>query len=160
MNATTGTNPNNNWIVDSGASHHITSDLQNLSVHSECGGNDDIIIGDGNPIPIIHIGSTDLVTPKSTFHLNNVLCAPQLTKSLLSISKFCHQNNTSIEFFPDYFVVKDLSMRASLIQGLNKRRVRVAIFFPHQSPRSSLSCLQVINPSMGSPSWLPFNNNP
>ncbi|CAI9782698.1 unnamed protein product [Fraxinus pennsylvanica] len=39
---------NNNWLVDSGASHHITSDLQNLSVHSDYNGNEDIMVGDGN----------------------------------------------------------------------------------------------------------------
>ncbi|KAH7526076.1 hypothetical protein JRO89_XSUnG0065700 [Xanthoceras sorbifolium] len=41
-------NFNNNWVLDLGASHHITSDLQNLSIHSEYGGNDDIRIGNGS----------------------------------------------------------------------------------------------------------------
>ncbi|KAK6130844.1 hypothetical protein DH2020_035413 [Rehmannia glutinosa] len=36
------------WIVDSRASHHITSDLQNLSIHSEYGGNEDIMVGNGS----------------------------------------------------------------------------------------------------------------
>ena len=37
-------NNNNNWIMDLGAWHHITSDLQNLEIHSDYGGNDGIII--------------------------------------------------------------------------------------------------------------------
>ncbi|KAI3465896.1 hypothetical protein Pfo_022559 [Paulownia fortunei] len=35
-------------IVDYVASHHITLDLQNLSIHSKYGGNEDIMIGDGS----------------------------------------------------------------------------------------------------------------
>ncbi|KAI3462178.1 hypothetical protein Pfo_018841 [Paulownia fortunei] len=44
MHTTHGLTNNNIWIVDSGASHHITSDLRKLSMHYEYGGNNDIII--------------------------------------------------------------------------------------------------------------------
>lgn len=37
-----------NWLIDSAASHHVTADLSNLSMHSEYDGPDDIIIGDGS----------------------------------------------------------------------------------------------------------------
>ena len=48
------TNSDNiNWIVDSDASHNITSDLQNLSMHSKYGGNEDIMVGDGKNVPIL-----------------------------------------------------------------------------------------------------------
>ena len=116
-NFTTRGTPNSNsdWIVDSGASHHITSDLQNLSIHSEYGGNDDIMVGDGNNIPITHTGFTTLKSCDSIFKLNNVLCAPNVKKNLFSVSQFCSHNNTSIEFFPDFFLVKDLTTGASLV---------------------------------------------
>ncbi|KAL6321737.1 hypothetical protein AAG906_031252 [Vitis piasezkii] len=32
------------WLMDSGASHRVTSDLQNMSLHSEYHGSDDIVI--------------------------------------------------------------------------------------------------------------------
>lgn len=90
-----------------------------ISIHSNYGGNDDIVIGYGNSIPITYTGFTQLVTPQTIFQLNNVLCAPQISKNLLSVSQFYNQNNTSIEFFPHCFVVKDLRTGASLAQGLN-----------------------------------------
>ncbi|RVX10708.1 Retrovirus-related Pol polyprotein from transposon TNT 1-94 [Vitis vinifera] len=43
------------WIVDSGASHNIISNLQNLSLHFEYGGKENIMIDNGNDIPITHI---------------------------------------------------------------------------------------------------------
>ncbi|KAF5445894.1 hypothetical protein F2P56_031569 [Juglans regia] len=46
--ATTGSSTDKSWIVDSGASHHITSDMSKLSIHSEYDGTDEVIIGDGS----------------------------------------------------------------------------------------------------------------
>ncbi|CAI8616456.1 unnamed protein product [Vicia faba] len=39
---------NENWILDSGANHHITADLNNLSLHSTYEGPDSVTIGDGS----------------------------------------------------------------------------------------------------------------
>ncbi|KAF5468276.1 hypothetical protein F2P56_012440 [Juglans regia] len=36
------------WLLDSGASHNITGDLANLSVHYEYDGTDEVVIGDGS----------------------------------------------------------------------------------------------------------------
>ncbi|OMO75807.1 hypothetical protein CCACVL1_16032 [Corchorus capsularis] len=36
------------WCMDSGASHHVTSELQNLSLKSDYDGTDEIMIGDGS----------------------------------------------------------------------------------------------------------------
>ena len=106
---------NANWVIDSGASHHITSDLQNLSIHSEYGGTDDVIIGDGNGISITHTDSTNLIIENPNFMFGNVLCAPAIHKNLIFVSQFCKHNCTSIEFFPTYFLVKDLSTGATLV---------------------------------------------
>ena len=81
-------NDSTTWIVDSSASHHITSDLQNLSLHSNYGGYENIMIDDGNGIPITHVGSTTIEAPTTTFSLDNVLCAPLIKKTFFLFLNF------------------------------------------------------------------------
>ena len=158
---TTPTTSDHNWIVDSGASHHITSDLQNLSIHNNYGGTEDIIIGDGKGIPITHTGSTLLNSPTTTFTLDDVLCAPYIKRNLISVSQFCKQNNTSIEFFPNSFLVKDLSTGASLVQGQSKDNVYEWPSLPQiQQPTaysSVAASIDVWHRRLGHPS-LPIQN--
>jgi gag-polypeptide of LTR copia-type len=46
-----------NWIVDSGATHHVTNDLSNLSSFFSYKGSDKLHIGNGIGLDISHIGS-------------------------------------------------------------------------------------------------------
>ena len=108
------------WLLDSGASHHVTADLHNLSMHDPYNGSDDIMIGDGSGLSITHAGSSSLHTTHKTFKLNNVLCVPTMKKNLISISQFCTSNNVSIEFLPTVFLVKDIRTGATLLKGNTK----------------------------------------
>ena len=105
------------------------------------------MIGHGKGISITQVGSTTLNAHTITFSLNNVLCAPLIkkNKNLLSVSQFCNQNNTSIEFFLDFFIVKDLSTRASLAQGQNKRHVYKWPTSTSPSPTKPLVFLSTIS---------------
>ncbi|KFK26152.1 hypothetical protein AALP_AA8G210300 [Arabis alpina] len=38
------------WLLDSGASHHITSNLNNLALHDSYSGSDDVAIGEGSKL--------------------------------------------------------------------------------------------------------------
>jgi hypothetical protein len=48
------------WLLNSGASHNITSDLANLTTHSKYNGTDEVILGDGSGLKISHTGSLSL----------------------------------------------------------------------------------------------------
>jgi histone deacetylase 1/2 len=115
---TTSTTPQ--WLLDSGASHHVTADLSNLSLHTPYNGSDDIMIGDGSSLPITHTGSTSFTTHNTSFKLDNVLCVPSMKKNLISISQFCTSNNVSVEFLPSSFYVKELRTGAILLKGQTK----------------------------------------
>lgn len=67
-----------NWILDSGATHYLTTDLSNLALHQPYTGGEDVMIADGSGLPISHTGSTTLTTPSHSFNLNNILYVPNL----------------------------------------------------------------------------------
>lgn len=75
--------------MDFGNSHHFANDFNTFSLHFEYGGTNDILLGNGNSVPIFHTSSTFLPSYTCNFMLNIVLCAPSLTKNLLSLSQFC-----------------------------------------------------------------------
>lgn len=61
------------WLLDSGASHHVTQDLANLSLHQPYDGAEEIIIGDGSGLPITHTGSVSFTQTPNSLTLSNVL---------------------------------------------------------------------------------------
>ncbi|KAG6765992.1 hypothetical protein POTOM_030056 [Populus tomentosa] len=116
---TTNTTTRQPWLLDSAATNHVTADLQNLSLQSPYNGPDSILIGDGTGLSITHSGSTQI----NPFTISNVLCVPSIQKNLVSVSQFCKQHLTSIEFFSSHFSVKDLRTGQILLQGPNKNDV-------------------------------------
>ena len=105
------------WLLDSGASYHVTNDLSNLALHHPYDGSEEIVIGNGMGIPISHIGSLCLPTASKPLKLNSVLCAPSMARNIISISQLCSDNNLLIGFSPDSFNLKDPLTGAHLIRG-------------------------------------------
>ena len=114
------------WLFDTGASHHVTPNPANLHQYSEYGGPDEVHVGNGSGLPITHTGTSKLNTGTHSFALKNVLCVPSINKNLISVSKFCATNEVSVEFFPLQFLVKDLSTGAILMRGENQNDVYYA----------------------------------
>ncbi|RVW72763.1 Retrovirus-related Pol polyprotein from transposon RE1 [Vitis vinifera] len=114
---TTTSSPNKRWLIDSAASHNITSQVSNLQFHSEYDGTDEVIIGDGSGLPITHSGSLTLSFPNRKFQVEDTLCVPTINKNLISVHHFTKQNNVILEFHPTYFLVKDRRTGEILLQG-------------------------------------------
>lgn len=118
--ALTGAYTPENWLLDSGATHHLTSDLHNLSLHQPYTGGDEVVVGNGSTLPITHTGSITLPSSKRSLLLNRVLCVPNIHRNLISVHRLCNTNRVSVEFFPTLFQVKDLTTGAPILQGRTK----------------------------------------
>jgi hypothetical protein len=94
----------NKWLIDSTASHNITGDLQNLSIHSKYDGTDEVLLGDGTGLAVTYIGSLALPTPNKTFHLHDTLCVSHIHKNLISVHHFTKHNNVFLELHPFFFL--------------------------------------------------------
>jgi hypothetical protein len=80
-------------------------------------GNDHLHVGDDKGLAISYIGHSTLHSPKCIFKLSNVLHVPHITKPLLFIDKFYHDNNVYFEFHVSVFYIKDIITKKVLLFG-------------------------------------------
>lgn len=74
------------WYPDIGATHHVTSNLQNLNLgNKEYKGTQSISLGNGTKINITHTG-TGTINGQKVPHLNNVLRVPKIRKKIILMS--------------------------------------------------------------------------
>jgi histone deacetylase 1/2 len=105
------------WFPNTGANQHVTPDLATLTNSAPYLGNDHLHVGNNNGVSISHIGHSMLRSPKHTFTYSNILHVPHITKPLLSVQKFCRNNNVYFKFHASVFYVKDLTTKAVLFSG-------------------------------------------
>jgi histone deacetylase 1/2 len=106
-----------NWYVDSGATDHITGELDKLTMREKYGGRDQVHTANGSGMSISNIGHTTLHTPIHDLHLKNILHVPSANKSLASVHRIASDNNAFLEFHPNYFLIKDRQTKTTLHQG-------------------------------------------
>jgi len=104
-----------NWYVDSGATDHLTSEPEKLTIRDKYGGHDQVHTASGTGMEINHVGSSILRTRTSNIHLKNILHVPQATKSLLSVNCLARDNNAFLEFHPDHFSIKEQGTSRTLL---------------------------------------------
>jgi hypothetical protein len=108
---TTSSGSDNNWYTDSGATDHITGELDKLTMHDAYNGTDQIHVGNEAGMEISHVGTSIIFTHSRNLAPNNVLHVPTASKNLISFHKFTLDNNLIIEFHPFYFLIKDRKTR-------------------------------------------------
>jgi hypothetical protein len=106
-----------NWYTDTGATDHITRELNKLVVHDVYNGADQIKTASGAGMTINHIGQAIVPTPSRNLHLNNVLHVPEACKNPVSVHHLATDNNAFLEFHPDFFLIKDQATKTTLLRG-------------------------------------------
>ena len=88
-------NYNDDWIVDSGCSNHMTGDYEKLTSTSEYKGGRVVVTANNSRLPITHIGKT-MISPRFSpqqVQLENVFHVPGMKKNLLSVSQLTASGN-------------------------------------------------------------------
>ena len=125
------------WYPDSAASAHITNDASRLQSSEPYIGNDQFIVGNGDYLPITHVGSIALQTPQGTLPLKEVLVCPEITKSLLSVSKLTSEFSCEITFDSESVLVKDNGTKQVITQRNRYKNLYMLKDVRHQAFCSS-----------------------
>jgi hypothetical protein len=115
--ASTGYGVDTNWYTDSDATDHITAELEKMMVRDKYHGSDHVHTTSGSGMAISNVGHSILHTPRKDLHLQNILHVPSASKSLVSVHRLTSDNDTFIEFHPNFFLIKDRVTRKTLHQG-------------------------------------------
>lgn len=87
--ASTLTSSDSGWILDFGATHHLTNDNNNLCNNILFYGTNVVTVSNDACVPISHIGYFVLHRVSKLFLLSNVLHIPQANINLVSIHELC-----------------------------------------------------------------------
>ncbi|WVZ90565.1 hypothetical protein U9M48_036856 [Paspalum notatum var. saurae] len=105
------------WYTDTGATDHITSELEKLSTRDKYAGNDQIHTANGAGMEIKHIGHSIVPTSTRALHLKNILHVPSAHKNLVSVHRLAKDNSAFLEFHPDHFFIKDQVTKNIILRG-------------------------------------------
>ncbi|KAJ0469311.1 hypothetical protein HanIR_Chr14g0706531 [Helianthus annuus] len=104
----------NGWIMDSGCTEYITHNLNALHEIFKTIHDVPVTIPNGDSIAVKGRGTCTL--PNGS-RIKNVLYVPEFTCNLLSVSRLTKDLQCTIMFFPDFFVMQDLSSRKLIGTG-------------------------------------------
>ncbi|KAL6333419.1 hypothetical protein AAG906_028604 [Vitis piasezkii] len=117
---------NSSWVLDSDATHHMTTDSNTLDVSDHYSGIRNVVVGNGQTLDISSVRWSYFSSYKSSksLYLTNVLHVLhvlQITKNLISVAKFTQDNDVILEFDSHCCFVKDKKFKEILLQGSLKK---------------------------------------
>lgn len=111
---------NLSWYHDSGTTHHITSNIDNLQQSAPYNGPNQLYIGNGQGLNIASFRNSLLHTNHRMLKLHNILHVPHIKKNLLYVHRLTSNNDVVFEFHPPFCLIKDRKMRAALLRRMVK----------------------------------------
>ena len=139
------------WIFDSGASMHMSS---NMNLLSACfpSAFSTITIGDGSTIPVSCTGHSYIPSSHANFLLRNILVVPSIIKNLISVRQFCIDNKVILAFDPFGLSVKDLTTEAVLARYNSTGDLYPLHGAPTSTSRAMLASVDLWHRRLGHPS--------
>ncbi|XP_019418536.1 PREDICTED: uncharacterized protein LOC109329316 [Lupinus angustifolius] len=125
------------WILDSGASNHITSDLQHLCNVTDVS---------GCPVGLLN-GHTAISTKEGkvklsdNLNIEHVLYVPQFKCNLISISQLSYDSNYSVQFTDDLCAIEDRTSK--MLIGSGERRNELYLF--REAPSNKVCKVEGMN---------------
>ena len=93
------------WIIDSGATNHMTGASNLFTSYTPCSGKDKVRVADGSMVPITGRGS---VRCTETLSLSPTLHVPDFPINLLSVSSITKSLNCQVLFDPSHCAFQEL----------------------------------------------------
>nr|CAN61270.1 hypothetical protein VITISV_020532 [Vitis vinifera] len=110
---------NSAWIIDSGATDHMTFDSRQVSPFRPSS-QKIVSIANGNTTPVIRKGSLTLT---DTLNLDSILVVPSLDYNLLSVSQITTTLSCIVIFWPEFCVFKDIQIRQMIGCGIKRGKL-------------------------------------
>ena len=111
----------NDWVIDSGATDHMTfsrKDLSNIREPSRNG------ILNANGVSS-QVESTGDVHVSNTLTLDNTLLVPSLSTKLLSVGQITEELNCVVLMFPHFCIFQDILTKEIIGRGIKRDRKSV-----------------------------------
>ena len=150
MNNFTLNHEDTDWIFDSGASSHMSTNMNLLSACSPSSFST-ITIGDGSTIHVSCTGHSYISSPYANFLLRNILVAPSLIKNLISVRQFTTDNHVILAFDPFGLSVKDLTTGEVLARYNSMGDLYPLHDAPTSTPRAMLASVDMWHRRLGHP---------
>jgi hypothetical protein len=136
-------NQDSTWFLDTGATDHMTGDPGNLHSLTLYHCIDGVMVGNGESLPITHIGQANIGSGSSSLKLKDVILVPDIKKDLLSVSKLTSDYPLQFEFDGHGFVIKDRTTNRIVATsnrrgGLYAFNGGFAAFFSHRFRRINI----------------------
>jgi hypothetical protein len=109
----------NLWIIDSGATDHMTFDSRQIS-HLRPSSQKSISTANGSEASIVGEGSLSLT---KNLNLDSVLVVPSLDHNLLSISQITASLSCVVIFWPNSCVFKDIQTKQTIGYGIKRGKL-------------------------------------
>jgi GAG-pre-integrase domain len=114
-----GTKKNNSWIIDSGATDHMTFCKNDMNEYSEPE-KIEILNANGISYPVTGMGDVH-ISPSLT--LRNTLLVPSLSTRLISVGQLVEELNCVVIMYPNCCIFQDILTKEVIGRGIKKGRL-------------------------------------